>query len=188
MSLLYDIRKKAYPQHQPRGLLKETLCPSRRKRDLIHNTVHSCPTNLVRSSRNSAGDIIYHGWTPDDFDYPLPPKVTEYDAKHGWLTPMQKMPYPIPPAATPRERIIIDNWKADQKKIREGPLFVRRVVDINSRVNKATLGGTAGHNAFTSISTYSARYERKYRLRPNQTGKLWCMLSPSCYTLRSVTL
>lgn len=141
----------------------------------------NCRTDEIRVCRSmTSGDVIYNS-RQSVHELPLPKKAhaTEYDPKRGWLTPLQKMSYPMPPAATPHERIIIDNWKADQKKIREGPLFVRRVVDINSRVNKATLGGTAGHNAFTSISTYSSRYERKYRLRPNHTGKLWCMFASS---------
>jgi hypothetical protein len=99
---------------------------------------------------------------------------TEYDAKHGWLTPLKKMSYPIPPPATLRETAIIEQWKANQKKIREGPLFVRRVLDCGARISKPTPGtSAAGLGAFNGLTTYSSKYERKYRLRPNHTGKLW---------------
>jgi hypothetical protein len=107
------------------------------------------------------------------------PQQTEYDPKNGWLTPWKKMSYPIPPAATLRETAIIEQWKRDQKRIREGPLFVRRVVDSGStRVGKgASAGGGGGASAFTSLATYSAKYDRKYRARPDHTGKLWCTTS-----------
>jgi hypothetical protein len=103
------------------------------------------------------------------------PKPTGYDTQHGWLTPWKKIPYPVSPAPTLRETAIIEKWKENQKKIREGPLFVRRVVDSNARVSKTTFGSALGCSAFNSLPTYSARYERKYRQRPNLVGKLWCM-------------
>jgi hypothetical protein len=105
-------------------------------------------------------------------------KATHYEAQHGWLTPWKKIPYPVAPAPTLRESALIEKWKLDQKKVREGPLFVRRVVDSNARVGKSkyTFGTQSGSgSAFNALPTYTARYERKYRQRPNWTGKLWRM-------------
>jgi hypothetical protein len=103
------------------------------------------------------------------------PKPTGYDTQHGWLTPWKKIPYPVSPAPTLRETAIIEKWKDNQKKIREGPLFVRRVVDPNARVQKYTFGSQIGNTAFNVIPTYTTKYERRYRQRPNFTGKLWRM-------------
>lgn len=102
-----------------------------------------------------------------------PSKVqTEYNPQKGWLTPFKKISLPNPPPATIREQEIIDQWKSDKKKIREGDLFVRRVVDQgNTRVSKiSTVQGLGG---FGAVTTYSSKYDRRYRARPNLTGQLW---------------
>lgn len=100
------------------------------------------------------------------------PTAIEYDPQKGWLTPHKKISLPNPPPATIREQDIIDQWKADKKKIREGDLFVRRVVDQgNTRVSKiSTVQGLGG---FGAVTTYSSKYDRRYRARPNLTGQLW---------------
>ena len=132
-------------------------------------------TSTVRRVRNNEGDIAIF---TKKLDLPISPrpKTDKYDALRGWLMPLKKMSSPVSPAATPREQAIIEQWKADRKRIREGPLFVRRVIDSNARVGKAGATANAGFNAFNGLQTYSARYERKYRQRPDHDGKLWCKL------------
>lgn len=120
----------------------------------------------------------YNNREREDTYRAIAPKAlpTGYDPKRGWLTPLKKITYPVSPASTLRETAIIKKWKDNQAKIRDGPLFVRRVIDSNSRVKKkAVLGSQMGNTAFNAIPTYTSRYERKFRQRPSMAGKLWRM-------------
>jgi len=106
----------------------------------------------------------------------VPPKErpTGYDTKRGWLIPWKKIPIPVSPAPSARETVLIEKWKENQKRIQDGPLYVHRVVDGNARVGKRYSVGF-GLNAFNATPTWTATHERKYRNRPNLSGKLWCM-------------
>ncbi|KIW08286.1 hypothetical protein, variant [Verruconis gallopava] len=85
------------------------------------------------------------------------------------------MHYPVTPLPTQREYAVIETWKAERKRARDGPLFVRRVVDSNARVAKARVAapGATAVDAFNALQTYSTKYERKWRVRPKFAGKLW---------------